>query len=78
MQSEDPPVKYGEFDVAIPQGECGGGTANLGNRGTWVPVGDPYNRPNAFSWHFCFLIEARFRRALIFSAAEKAIFATVL
>src|ERR1700741_4293407 len=40
MAAEDHPVDYGDFEGIIPQGEYGGGTVMLWDRGTWEPVGD--------------------------------------
>jgi bifunctional non-homologous end joining protein LigD len=42
MATEDHPVEYGDFEGIIPQGEYGGGTVVLWDRGTWEPVEDPH------------------------------------
>jgi bifunctional non-homologous end joining protein LigD len=38
---EDHPLSYGEFEGTIPEGEYGGGTVMLWDRGSWQPEGDP-------------------------------------
>jgi bifunctional non-homologous end joining protein LigD len=41
MQTEDHPIDYGGFEGTIPQGEYGGGTVMVWDRGTWEPQEDP-------------------------------------
>jgi bifunctional non-homologous end joining protein LigD len=42
VQVEDHPLDYGGFEGTIPQGEYGGGTVMVWDRGTWEPLEDPH------------------------------------
>jgi bifunctional non-homologous end joining protein LigD len=42
VEVEDHPLQYGDFEGAIPDGQYGGGTVLLWDRGTWEPEGDPH------------------------------------
>ncbi|MBS0535311.1 MAG: DNA ligase D [Proteobacteria bacterium] len=42
VEVEDHPIEYNTFEGTIPQGEYGGGTVMVWDRGTWSPEGDPH------------------------------------
>src|SRR5262245_49371854 len=42
VEVEDHPIAYNEFEGTIPQGQYGGGTVMIWDRGTWQPEGDPH------------------------------------
>jgi bifunctional non-homologous end joining protein LigD len=41
VEVEDHPIEYNTFEGSIPQGEYGGGTVMIWDRGRWIAEGDP-------------------------------------
>jgi bifunctional non-homologous end joining protein LigD len=44
MQTEPHPLDYNQFEGVIPEGEYGGGTVMIWDRGTWTPEVNDVNR----------------------------------
>ncbi len=42
VETEDHPLDYGDFEGTIPDGQYGGGTVQLWDRGYWIPEGEPH------------------------------------
>jgi bifunctional non-homologous end joining protein LigD len=42
VQVEDHPIEYNSFEGTIPQGQYGGGTVMIWDRGRWIPENDPH------------------------------------
>ncbi len=57
MRTEDHPLDYGMFEGTIPQGEYGGGTVMLWDRGRWIPHPDKDPRKTIDEGHLHFTLE---------------------
>jgi bifunctional non-homologous end joining protein LigD len=54
---EDHPVEYNSFEGTIPEGEYGGGTVMIWDRGRWISEGDP--RRGYAKGHLDFVLEGK-------------------
>jgi bifunctional non-homologous end joining protein LigD len=57
MRTEDHPLDYGDFEGTIPQGEYGGGTVMLWDRGRWIPEPGKDPRKTIEEGHLHFKLE---------------------
>ncbi|GAA4034468.1 DNA ligase D [Sphingomonas rosea] len=57
MRTEDHPLDYGSFEGIIPEGEYGGGTVMLWDRGRWIPHPDKDPRKTLEEGHLHFTLE---------------------
>src|SRR5262245_42571386 len=55
VEVEDHPIAYNKFEGTIPQGEYGGGTVRIWDRGRWQPENDPHN--GLAKGHLAFTLE---------------------
>src|SRR6476660_7236501 len=55
VQVEDHPIVYNKFEGTIPQGEYGGGTVMIWDRGHWQPENDPHK--GLAKGHLAFTLE---------------------
>ena len=54
---EDHPIEYNSFEGTIPQGEYGGGTVMIWDRGRWIAEGDPHK--GYAKGHLDFVLEGK-------------------
>ena len=54
VEVEDHPLQYGTFEGTIPQGEYGGGTVQLWDRGRWLPQSDSSPKSDLAAGHLKF------------------------
>jgi bifunctional non-homologous end joining protein LigD len=57
MRTEDHPLDYADFEGTIPQGEYGGGTVMLWDRGRWLPEPGKDPRKTIEEGHLHFTLE---------------------
>jgi bifunctional non-homologous end joining protein LigD len=59
VEVEDHPLDYGDFEGTIPEGEYGGGTVQLWDRGYWQPEGDKTPEQALADGDFKFTLEGK-------------------
>jgi bifunctional non-homologous end joining protein LigD len=59
VEVEDHPLDYGDFEGTIPEGEYGGGTVLLWDRGYWEPEGDKTPEEALADGDFKFTLEGK-------------------
>jgi bifunctional non-homologous end joining protein LigD len=57
VEVEDHPLDYGDFEGTIPEGQYGGGTVQLWDRGYWYPEGDKTPQDALASGNLKFTLE---------------------
>jgi bifunctional non-homologous end joining protein LigD len=57
VQVEDHPIAYNKFEGTIPEGEYGGGTVMIWDRGLWEPENDPHK--GLAKGHLSFVLHGR-------------------
>ena len=57
VQVEDHPIEYNKFEGTIPEGEYGGGTVMIWDRGRWHPQDDPHK--GLAKGHLAFRLEGK-------------------
>ena len=55
VEVEDHPIAYNKFEGTIPQGEYGGGTVMIWDRGHWQPENDPHK--GLAKGHLAFILD---------------------
>jgi bifunctional non-homologous end joining protein LigD len=59
VEVEDHPLEYGDFEGTIPEGEYGGGTVMVWDRGYWEPEGDKSAEEQLKSGNLKFRLDGR-------------------
>src|ERR1700734_17712 len=59
VEVEDHPLDYGDFEGTIPQGQYGGGTVQLWDRGFWFPTGSKSAEEGLRSGDLKFTLEGK-------------------